>query len=196
MASVNKRPDGGAGALAARPLSAPDAAAIETLYRDHMHPLVRYVARRFGPGPPDPQDVAQAAFARLAASEGIANIAEPQRYLHTVAANIVRDHHRRANHREAADGDIARADAESLAEPSPERVLLAKEQFEIFQRALSKMPAMRRRIFLLSRVEGLSAREVAGRFGISEDAVYKHVARALADCATAFEKADRGRKWK
>lgn len=195
MASASKPTIGkDPGASAARPLDAPAVAAIEALYRDQMQSLVRYVARRFGPGPPEPEEVAQATFARVSASGGVHGVANVTHFLHAIAANIVRDHHRRAAHRDAVDRDIARADAESLSEPSPERVLLAKERFAIFQEALTRMPAMRRRIFLMARVEGLSTREIAARFGIGEDAVYKHVARALADCAAHFEKVDRRMK--
>ncbi len=170
-------------------LSADRAAMIDRLYRDHLTPLVRYVARRFGAGPPEPEDVAQAVFFKIADQQAV--IEKPERYLRTVACNIVIDYHRRESHRSAVDGDIARADAESMAEFSLERVLLAKERLAIFDRAVKAMPVKRRRIFLMVHVEGRSRAEVARLFGVTQNAVNQHVARALADCALALQKADR-----
>lgn len=175
-------------------LSAPDAALIDRLYRTHFMPLVRYVAKRYGPGPPEPEEVAQATFLKLTRQGGIEAIENPERFLHTIACNTVLDYHRRAGHRGAVDRDIARADAESLAELSPERVLLAKERLAIFEEAVKAMPAKRRRIFLMVRVEGLSRAEVAEKFGITQNAVNQQIVRALADCALAFEKDDRRSK--
>jgi len=167
------------------------ASPIERLYRAHRADLTRYVASRFGPGPPEPEEVAQAAFAKLVASGDAAELANPRRYLHTLACNIVIDHRRRSARHTAVHRDIlSQADTEELSETSPERVLLAKERFAVFEEALRAMPKLRRRIFLLVRAEGYSPREVAHQFGMKEAAVHKHVSRALQDCAAAFEKAE------
>ncbi|MBV2149958.1 RNA polymerase sigma factor [Sphingobium sp. AS12] len=164
---------------------------LEMLYRAHFRDLARYLARRFGSGPPEPEEVAQAAFARLAAADNFASLDDPRGYLYTIACNLVIDHQRRQGHRNAMHRDLSYLDAYLLSEPSPERVLLAKERFAIFEEALRAMPKMRRRMFLLVRAEGHAPREVARQFGMSEDAIYKHVQRALEDCAYAFEKAER-----
>ena len=167
------------------------ASLIERLYRGHIGDLTRYVAARFGPGPPEPEDVAQAAFAKLATSGDVAELANPRGYLYTIACNIVIDYRRRSTRRDAVHRDISmQADAEELSESSPERVLLAKERFAVFEEVLRAMPKLRRRIFLLVRAEGYSPREVASRFGMKESAIHKHVSRALQDCAAAFEKAE------
>lgn len=172
------------------PIGADSSALLDELYRDHRHPLARYIATRFGAGPPEPEEVAQAAFAKLAASS-VAEIADPRGYLYTIACNIVIDHQRRSGHRDAIHRDLsAFGGPEELSETSPERVLLAKERFAIFEEALRAMPTMRRRIFLLVRVEGNSPREVALQFGMKEAAVHQHVSRALRDCVTAFAKAE------
>mgnify|MGYP006168079189 FL=1 len=43
------------------------------------------------------------------------------------------------------------------------------------------MPALRRQVFVLYRVEGKSRSHIATLLQISEEAVSKHVSRALAD---------------
>lgn len=175
----------------ARPLPAASATMLDGLYRDHSHELARYIATRYGPGPPEPEEVAQAAFARLAASNDVSDLANPRAYLYSIACNIVIDHHRRSGYRDAVHRDFTEmTGAKELSESSPERVLMAKERFAVFEEALRAMPKMRRRIFLLVRAEGCSPREVASRFGMKESAIHQHVSRALRDCAAAFRKAD------
>lgn len=164
---------------------------LDELYRNHARDLARYIARRFGAGPPEPEEIAQAAFAKLAAAGNVARLDDPRGYLYSIACNLVIDHRRRQGHRDAVHRDLSHVDAHLLSESSPERVLLAKERFAIFEEALKAMPKMRRRIFLLVRAEGRTPREVAGQFGLTEGAVYKHVQRALEDCAHAFAKAER-----
>lgn len=174
------------------PMSPSDALLVGRLYREHAAPLRRYLAARFGSGPPEPEEVAQAAFAKFAGSPRIAELKNPRSFLFTIACNIVLDHHRRAVHRDAVHRDIgAGDDSAARCELTPERVLLSNEKFAVFERALKAMPTTRRRIFLLARVEGLGTAIVAQRFGITESAVHKHVSRALADCANAFAKAER-----
>jgi RNA polymerase sigma-70 factor (ECF subfamily) len=165
-------------------------ASLELLYRTYWHDLRRYIANRFGAGPPEPEEVAQAAFAKLAAVDDISAISDPRGYLFTIACNLVIDDRRRLGHRAAVHRDIQHI-ADPVSDSSPERVLLGKERLEIFKGALRTMPKLRRRIFLLVRAEGCSPSEVARRFGMSEDAVYKHVQRAVHDCASAFAKAER-----
>jgi RNA polymerase sigma-70 factor (ECF subfamily) len=43
------------------------------------------------------------------------------------------------------------------------------------------MPPLRRQVFVLLRMEGKSRSDIAALLQISEDAVSKHVSRALAD---------------
>ncbi|WP_066560249.1 RNA polymerase sigma factor [Croceicoccus bisphenolivorans] len=163
---------------------------MEVLYREHATALTRYIARRFGSGPPEPEEVCQTAFARLAAIDGTASVQDARRYLYTIACNVVIDHQRSQIRREEAQHDLAQSGHYQTASPCPEQVLYERQRFSIFERTLRSMPGTRRRIFLLVRVEGLSPRQVAAQFGMSEGAVYKHVQRALEDCAKAFAKAE------
>jgi RNA polymerase sigma-70 factor (ECF subfamily) len=52
---------------------------------------------------------------------------------------------------------------------------------DLLSQALSAMPPLRRQVFVLLRMEGKSRSEIATLLQISEDAVSKHVSRALAD---------------
>ena len=180
----------GIGELAASLNPASTNASIAGLFADHAGPLRQYVLRRFGPGPPEPEEVVQAAFARLTERGDFATIRDARGFLYAVACNFVIDNHRRHARRQAVAEDVTRHEALSLSHPTPERVLLAKEQLKIVESALKAMPAMRRRIFLMVRVEGIPPAEVARAFAISATGVHKHVSRALADCAAAIAAAE------
>lgn len=167
--------------------------ALDELYRTLRGEVARFVRRRFGSGPPEPEEVMQAAFERLArAQQADTRIDNPRSYLLTVASNIVRDYHRQATVRANVCLEVGLRDRDlEVSELTPERVLIDRQRLDILKVALARMPEMRRRVFLFIRVEGMSVAEVAKQFGVSETTVYKHVSRAMQDCVAAFEAADR-----
>lgn len=65
---------------------------------------------------------------------------------------------------------------------SPHDVLSARQSLGSIGDALSALPKQTRHIFLLNRIHGRSFSEIAGVFGISQRAVAKHMARAVAAC--------------
>lgn len=186
------------GAGAAVPLSPGKASLITRLYREHAEALRHYILSRFGPGPPEPEEVTQAAFAKLASSPRFETLENPRGFLFAIACNIVVDHHRRDSYRNAVHRDMAlTATDDSQSDFSPEDVLIAKERLAVFERTLLKMPLLRRQIFLMVRMQGMKCAEVAQHFGLKEDTVQKQARRALKECALALEAADRrggGRK--
>ena len=68
---------------------------LSDLYLVHWKGLCGYVRAQFGPGPPEPEDVAQSAFIRFAAADA-AHIENPRAFLYATARNLVIDHHRHA----------------------------------------------------------------------------------------------------
>jgi RNA polymerase sigma-70 factor (ECF subfamily) len=165
---------------------------VERAYRQYFNEVCRYVRRHFGAGPPEPEEVAQAAFAKLAGAQIDTPIANPRAFLYRCAHNIVADHRRRTGVRLAVHEDMHRAaQEEGLSDFSPERVLLGKERLTLLEHILAGMPSTRRRIFLLVRAEGLTVQEVAKQFGMSERAIYRHISRAVLECEAAFEAAER-----
>lgn len=58
----------------------------------------------------------------------------------------------------------------------------ARQSLGSIDDALSALPKQTRHIFLLNRIHGRSFSEIAGVFGISQRAVAKHMARAVAAC--------------
>ena len=164
--------------------------AIEGLYRDLWPELCRYVAAKFGAGPPEPEDVAQLAFTRFAALDDPASVKNPRAFLMRSARNIVVDHHRHLavvrRHVEAVEAD---PDDHVLDDLSPERVFLARDEMRVVAGALDRLPPAHRDMVLLNRVENVSCAALGRRYGVSATEVKRRIANALADCDEALERA-------
>ncbi len=144
---------------------------------------------QFGPGPPEPEDVAQSAFMRFAAADP-AHIENPRAFLYATARHLVIDHHRKAQRVGAHEQAAQSAAEDRVYELSPENVLLQAERFRILAQALERMPLKRRRLVLLNRFEGLSYAEIGEQFGMSAENVRKHIERTLAECLRALRGVD------
>lgn len=162
---------------------------LETLYRNHNAELKRYVARTFGAGPPDPEDVVQAVFERYlwrVAGEPIAN---PVGFLVTMARNYVLDHRRRQSVREryTADFHVGLAQADLLG---PDRIVASRQQLNLLQIAIAALDPRSREILLMSRLDGLSSAEIARRKNCSPTLIKNIIAKALTTCRNALGRGD------
>lgn len=166
--------------------------AVERAYRRHWRELCRYVARVFGAGPPDPEDVVQQAFAAYAALERPEAVANPRAFLYRSAANIVINHHRRAavQRRHAEEEERRQAATGEADGITPEVQLLNREQLAIVEGAIRAMDPRRRRFLLLHRIDGLGFTEIARREGLSESAVRNQIAKASYEIAMALKAAE------
>jgi RNA polymerase sigma factor (sigma-70 family) len=162
---------------------------MDVLYARHWGELCHYIKKHFGPGPPDPEDVAQDAFMKFAAIDDREAIDNPRAYLFRMAHNILVDEHRRLALRRANPGDTETRPASD--DRTPERVLVGRERLEILTGCLRAMPAARRRSFLFNRLQGLSCAAIARMTGYSESAIKKHIDLALKDLEASLSQAER-----
>ncbi len=163
-------------------------AALYTAYRDE---LVRYVWRTFGSGPPDPEDVIQAAFTHFTALARPDLVSNPRAFLYRAARNFVVDEHRRAKTRDLAvtNGDISRMQG-MTNELDAVRILSARERIKIIQDGVDEMQPALRNALTLHRIEGLNYVEVARRMGISQTHAKHLVKEALAICLQKLRATD------
>lgn len=161
---------------------------LRDIYRRYRSDLCRYISRAFGNGPPEPEDIVQAAFYNFAALENPQAVRNPRALLYCIARNIaIRQHQREAIF--VRDGaEQAHVDAENSDEIDPERVLMSEERAALLNEALTKMPEQRRKVLILNRLHGLSYAEISRRTGISQTQVKRLVAWALTDCKRALRK--------
>ncbi|ATE63522.1 RNA polymerase sigma factor [Rhizorhabdus dicambivorans] len=174
--------DGGAAAE-------PAANLLERAYRSYRAELCRYIERQFGPGPPEPEEVVQSAFARFAALEKPQEISNPRAFLYACSRNVVLDARRRDRVRDAALDDETIADpGDGPANMDIERVLLGREQLAIVEAVVRAMEAKRRKVFIMHVVHGLRYVEIAREMRLSEARIRQLMASALAECQHAIDR--------
>ncbi len=102
----------------------------------------------------------------------------PDEWIFGIARNNIRLEMRRRANRPSVDGDISRYLEAIDSEPLPDEVLEQKETAVIVRTALSKLESKEQAVLKTKYVEGLSARDIAQRIGITEKAVHSLLYRA------------------
>ena len=150
--------------------------------------LSRYFERRVSVKS-DVPDLVQDVFIRLARLSDLSRIEKPEHYIFTAAASALRDkgrrdvaHHRRA-HRELDEHVL------QSSEVSAERVLAGKQALARLHVALRDLPERTRDVFVLRVFEEVKLKDVANAMGISQRAVEKHYAKALAYLSVVMKEA-------
>jgi RNA polymerase sigma-70 factor (ECF subfamily) len=127
----------------------------------------------------DVDDIVQESYAILADLDRVDDIRHPRAYLFQVTRSVIAKHVRRARvvpiH---AFGDLACLDEPDFC-PSPEQIVIDRDQLLRLAEAISAMPPKTQQAFVLRRVEGLSQREISARMAISENTVEKHISRGI-----------------
>lgn len=95
-------------------------------------------------------------------------------YLYTIAGNLFKNHY----NRKKVEFKFTASLTESMAE-SPEFIMEFKEFDKMLQSALAKIPEKSRIVFLMSRIDKLTYKEIAERLKLSVKAVEKRMKKAL-----------------
>lgn len=147
--------------------------------------LCAFLRARFGPGPPDPEDIAQLAFFKV--SERGDTLGNPRAYLFRVAINLMLDEVRTLARRRRAMAASAPLLADELDDqPGAERALIAKQQVAFLQKVVDGMPQRHQQYLLASQVEGRNFVAIAEQFGVSPSLVRKTVDEAVMVCQQAL----------
>jgi RNA polymerase sigma-70 factor (ECF subfamily) len=151
--------------------------ALGALVREHSR-LVYRVAYAVVRSHHDAEDVTQETFLRvLRYSSKLAEVKEPKTWLARIAWRVAVDRSkRRGQTREVALEEPA-AEAVSPDTPADETVH-GVELGAAVDRLIAALPAKLREPLILSAIEEMSPREIAGTLGISEAAVRSRVFRA------------------
>jgi RNA polymerase sigma factor (sigma-70 family) len=161
------------------------------LYSRHWTELCGYVKRKLGARAPDAQDIVQQTFLRFASLASSEDVQNARAYLYRTAHNLFVEEHRRLAVGRAAAADMVCRQGLSVEEVTPEREVIAAQRMQIMRAVLSRQPAPRRRSFLMSRIDELSAAEIARRTGYSESMIKKHIMLVMIDLEDALEGLDR-----
>ncbi len=135
--------------------------------------------RRYGVQ--DAEDILQEAWLRLAPYQGVAGIRHPKALLLKIASNLAADKFGRRRRRDEAAGDTVAAQGWNIELPSQADEMFAKQ-------VVMGLPQPLRDVFVLSRIKGLSNRQIAEQLGISPKTVEWRMTKALAHCTAQFRR--------
>ncbi|MBB5045900.1 RNA polymerase sigma-70 factor (ECF subfamily) [Rhodopseudomonas rhenobacensis] len=155
-------------------------AVIRSLFVERYDNLKARVAKRLGSfdlaG-----DAMHDAWLRLAGADAVSSVHNPDSYLYRVVLNVAEDRRRRERrHRHAVEIDAAMDVPDETA--SPEEVLLAQSDLEVFRTIIAELPERRRTIFLAARFGNIPRQEIADRLGISRRSVAREIMLAHMHC--------------
>ena len=153
---------------------------LHALYRDHRSWLENWLRQRMG-NAWDAADLSQDTFVRvLANAQPLADLREPRAYLLTVGKRLLSNFYTRRSLEQAYLDALAQLPEDSV--PSPEQRWLLLETLQALDELLDGLPAVVRRAFLWSQLEGLGYREIAERLKVSERTVKRYMAQAYEHC--------------
>ena len=158
-------------------LSTADRAAAEELFTA-CYPRLAGLVRRLVDDDDTAHEIASEAFTRLIARWH--TLDSPQGYLYMIAANLVRDHWRRA-------GRQRRAISVMSAAARPDRGYQPVQDVEV-RALIQALPASMRSAFLLHYYAGFPVREVAVLLGRTEGTVKSDLSQARARLRAALGK--------
>ncbi len=157
---------------------------LEQVFRSERGRLLRYLTRRIG-GEHAP-DMVQEVFARAAGSQQATQLANPVAFIRRITRNMLID---RARRKEANKVVLCPLDDERHLSAPPEQGLAieAQDLLRIYHKAVADLPEKTRVVFLLSRDQHLTNRQISEKLGVTVKAVEYHMTRALAYLATVVE---------
>lgn len=153
--------------------------------RQHGPALRSYFARRVSDAEAD--DLVQEVFLRLHAMRGDTPIQNADRFIFTVARNILISRHRYLKARQAGAHEPLTEASDPVDTLSPERIVIGADEYERTVQAILALPPRARAAFQLHRFEKLTYQQIAVRMGISRESVKELIQRALVRLAELLD---------
>ena len=152
----------------------------------HYEDIKRYIHRRAGSAA-TASDIVQETWLR-AARHSTKQPDKPLAYLYRTASNLLLDKLRQDTTHGRYFGEIELAEEAECPLASPEKAAGIRQELEIMAEALRVLPEKYRRVFLLSRCEGFTLREIATQLNINERTVEKQIAKGMQHCRVCVER--------
>jgi RNA polymerase sigma-70 factor (ECF subfamily) len=151
--------------------------------------LKRYLTRRLG-SPHWAEDALHDTYIRLAAAETAGSLQDPGAYVFRAALHTALDH-RRSEKRFLSSVDIDTLLHMADDAPGPGQSFEARFEIDRLAHIMSELPPRRHAILVAARLEGLSRRDLASRFGISISMVEQELRAAQEYCAARLRRKPR-----
>ncbi len=130
-------------------------------------------------------DIYQETLLRTGRSTRFSDLENPLAYMITVAKSVLYDFQRK---RTPNAVEIEHIDLEA-ANDGPELTYIQQQKLNCIEEILNTMTPLRREVFILRRVDGLTRDEIANRLDLSVEAVKKHLTRAMVELTIKLEAA-------
>jgi len=154
-------------------------AEFDTLYRAEVNGLIRFFRRRLR-SRDEAEDLAHDTLTQFLRASPATQIQKPGGYLKRIAVNLLINRSKRA---ETHITDYSVAIAEAPDDPSTidqHRDLVGREDLEHYTKVLQQLHPRTLEIFLLSRVDGYTYKEIAAQLGITLRSVKRRMLEAIA----------------
>ena len=161
---------------------------LESWIARHGRALRSYFSRRVGET--EAEDLVQEVFLRLHAVGRDHPIENLDRYIFTVARNVLISRHRYNKVRFSGAHEPLNGLNDPVDTLSPERIAIGADQYERTIAAILELPPRARAAFQFHRFEKMTYPEIAERMGISRDSVKELIHRALVRLAEQLERGE------
>jgi len=152
---------------------------LSKLFEEHNRALHSFLMMRTG-NEQEAHEVAQEAYVRVLQLHRPGAVSFLRAYWFKTAANIAID---RARQR-VVRGRLDRRDTSEdfIDRVGPDRHLLATQELELLEKALSELPPKYRKAFVMHRFEDRSTGEIARELGIQKRMVRNYISRTVIYC--------------
>lgn len=159
--------------------------AFNDLYLRHIGELCSFLTMRINCRE-TAMELAHESFIRYMTHGGAA-IENPRALLYRIAGNLAIDHYRAARSRAGCHIELDECAELPCGKPGPERIAAARQMLNRLRRAIEALPPQCRHIFMRHKFEGVAHAEIALEYGITRNAVEKHLIRALVHLRRAMD---------
>ncbi|WP_394705864.1 RNA polymerase sigma factor [uncultured Hyphomonas sp.] len=143
--------------------------------------MVGRLRKIHGAGPPEPEDVAQAAFSKLAELTDLSRIRSPRAFLFRTAINLgLNSNDKLRRGRNFVKSQIDGKFSPDVEEISPETVLMGKQDLERVAHAMRQLSPKQKDILLRSRFRGQTYAEIKKDTGWSEADISRQLSTVMA----------------
>lgn len=151
---------------------------LKQLTERYRQPLTAYFQRRVG-SRSEAEDLTQEVFLRMVKRLDVETLDNPEAFVFTTAANLLRDQFRRGQTQRSHLAEVSQQQP-GIEELSPERVFDSRQHLEKVIEALEELDERSRDAFILHRLEGMKHAQIAELYGVSVSSVEKYIIKALA----------------
>ncbi|MEM1141528.1 MAG: sigma-70 family RNA polymerase sigma factor [Pseudomonadota bacterium] len=162
--------------------SSSNAQTIDYIYREHYSWLRGWLLTRLGCSE-TAADLAQDTFFQILKANSAPEIRSPKPYLATLANRLAANMYRRRVIEHAYLQSLSSLPEDSAISPEEQQMVL--ETLIEIDVTLSQLPTKVREAFLLSKLDGLTYKQIAVRMSVTERTVKNYMAKAMLACLLA-----------